>query len=132
MNTFNQLIQMGNQLYSYPVGLGNNFALSEYQFNQAYMNYARQVSNYLAQITPTGQLPFGFDPGQPDLMGTFQDRQEMFDRTNEYWLQGFTGSSASTAASTDTFTEDSLVAGLESADSFTNSLSVDSSGLDSF
>lgn len=97
---FNQLINQGNLLYQYPVSVGNNFWADEMAFNQAFADYASQVSLYLAAITPMGQLPFGFDQNNPNTV--HENRQEMFGRTNEAWLQTMFGASASASTATQT------------------------------
>ena len=97
--TFQQVFQNGMQLYNFPTAVGTpNFWAQEMAFTQAFMEWGRQAAPYIAMGTPPGQLPPIFDPGS-----TIGNREAMFGRTNDYWMDWFTSSaSVSDSSSEDT------------------------------
>ncbi|MBE9043981.1 hypothetical protein IQ255_06105 [Pleurocapsales cyanobacterium LEGE 10410] len=101
MDAFNNLLEQGSQLYNIP--LTGDPVADELAFQQAYNEHAAQVSNYLAEIYPAGELPPGFGPEYisqavsenwdafGNLMGAYQEGVYTSDAMHEMYIDTIHG-----------------------------------------
>lgn len=113
--TFQQVMQNGMSLYNFPVSVGtSSFWADEMAFTQAFMQWGGQIAPYIAVGTPPGQLPSFMDPNS-----SIGSRQEMYDRTNGWWMDWFTsdyaGASTTFDSSADASFNSSAAVGTQSA-----------------